>query len=473
TTTAGAPPSVAITATRIISNSGLAGGGVLFADANSAGRSVSIAGSLFAGNTVALGLTGRDVTLDNTLTTVRNTTFVDAPGVAPALAASNSTVGVRNSIFRGYGAGVLAPFSAASITSNFNLFTIAPASVVTGSSSLINDPLFVNPGAGDYRLQPISPAVDAGNDADLPASLTSDLDGLPRQVNGNPTRPALVDMGAFEMQLLAPTAVANGPYGGFEGTPVALDATGSSGSAPLAFGWDCTNNGSVDVNGALPTGLACTYADNGPALVRLVVTNSVGVTTSSIAPVAIANVAPSVSAGPAGQFAGVTLPTTVTIGSFTDPGLLDFPWSLGVNWGDNQASGPILLPAQGVLPPLAHTYPIAGTQTITVTVTDKDGDSGQATFARTVDPTPNPLDDSATLAVGKQILIPVLSNDNGEGIFLSAVGLPDRGTAVIEGAAVRYTAPATIGSDFFTYTVTDRNGAAAQATVTISVTGGP
>jgi len=54
-------------------------------------------------------------------------------------------------------------------------------------------PRFVNPEAGDYRLQSGSPCIDAGNDAAVAAGAT-DLDGKPRIAG------AAVDMGAYEYQ---------------------------------------------------------------------------------------------------------------------------------------------------------------------------------------------------------------------------------------------------------------------------------
>jgi predicted outer membrane repeat protein len=469
TTTVGIGPALGITATRIVSNSALVAGGAVFADANSAGRPVAIAGSLFAGNTAATGFIGRDLTLDNTTTNVRNTTFADVPDPAPALAASNSTVTVRNSLFRGYAPGVLAAFSGASIDSNFNLFTVAPSVVPTGSNSIVADPLFVNPGAGDYRLLPLSPAVDAGNDAALPASLTTDLDALPRQVDGNPTRPALVDMGAFEMQRLAPAAVPGGPYNGVEGSPVALDASASTGTPPFTFGWDCGNDGTVDVQGNAPTGLACTYADDGPYVARLVITDSVGFTSTSTAPVAVANVAPLLTPPAAGQFTGVTLNKSFDVGSFADAGVLDFPWDVGVNWGDGNVSL-FSVNVQGALPPQTHTFAVAGTKTVTVTLTDQDGGADVATFALTVDPAPVAAPDNAFVAAGGSLLIDVLGNDSGVGIALSSVGAPSLGSAAIEAGKIRYTAPATgSGNATFTYTITDRNGATTTANVSVAV----
>jgi len=77
-----------------------------------------------------------------------------------------------------------------------------------GGGNIDADPLFMrapDPGDGDWttpgdndygdlRLQPSSPAIDAGDNAAVPPGVTTDLDGNPRIVNGT------VDMGAYERQ---------------------------------------------------------------------------------------------------------------------------------------------------------------------------------------------------------------------------------------------------------------------------------
>ncbi len=55
------------------------------------------------------------------------------------------------------------------------------------------DPLFVNPDSGDFRLLPCSPARDAGSVAFLTDQDTLDFDGMPRIAADS------VDMGAFEL----------------------------------------------------------------------------------------------------------------------------------------------------------------------------------------------------------------------------------------------------------------------------------
>ena len=93
-----------------------------------------------------------------------------------------------------------------------NIFTGSGTSTVsysaveagyTGTGNINTDPLFINPQlasaaptvAGDYQLQkcsPVSPAIDAGNNASIPAGITTDLHEQVRIVN------VRVDMGAYE-----------------------------------------------------------------------------------------------------------------------------------------------------------------------------------------------------------------------------------------------------------------------------------
>jgi len=82
---------------------------------------------------------------------------------------------------------------------------VDPAGTLTwGLGNIDADPKFANPTAGDYHLLPGSPCIDAGNNAAVPAGITTDLDGNPRFVDdlsapdtGQGT-PPIVDMGAYE-----------------------------------------------------------------------------------------------------------------------------------------------------------------------------------------------------------------------------------------------------------------------------------
>ncbi|HXF06795.1 MAG TPA: right-handed parallel beta-helix repeat-containing protein [Blastocatellia bacterium] len=67
------------------------------------------------------------------------------------------------------------------------------------NNNLTGDPRFVNPSAGNFRLQSNSPAIDRGSNAAIVGVLT-DLVGTPRVVDGNGDGTATVDLGAYEFQ---------------------------------------------------------------------------------------------------------------------------------------------------------------------------------------------------------------------------------------------------------------------------------
>jgi predicted outer membrane repeat protein len=65
------------------------------------------------------------------------------------------------------------------------------------------DPRFMAPGQDNLQLEGLSPAVDAGDSAFVPAGIPYDLDGSPRFAGlRRPNAPAPVDLGAFESQAI-------------------------------------------------------------------------------------------------------------------------------------------------------------------------------------------------------------------------------------------------------------------------------
>jgi hypothetical protein len=81
-----------------------------------------------------------------------------------------------------------------------------------GSGNMDAGPLFVDPDGpddvastwqdNDYHLQPGSPCVDAGRNADVPANVTTDMDGADRIADGNNDKAVMVDLGAYELRWL-------------------------------------------------------------------------------------------------------------------------------------------------------------------------------------------------------------------------------------------------------------------------------
>ena len=132
------------------------------------------------------------------------------------------------------------------------------------------------------------------------------------------------------------------------------------------------------------------YGDNGTYTVTITVTDDNGGAGSDTATVTVNNVAPVVNAGPDIEvFAGDTVNFS---GNFTDPGWLDShtaTWDFGD--GTNQ-SGTVTeeneAPDATGTVTVSNIYYQEGSYTVTLTVTDDDGDSGIDTLVITVLPIP-------------------------------------------------------------------------------------
>lgn len=134
---------------------------------------------------------------------------------------------------------------------SFDAFNCAaqPSHVTCGPGLLTGlDPLFVAPDSADYRLQPCSPLVNAGNNAYVSASNTTDLGGQPRIQGGT------VDIGAYET---APPALTAAPavLPACKGQPngaVSLPTAG--GCAPITYQWASAGGQSGSGTGGLAAG---------------------------------------------------------------------------------------------------------------------------------------------------------------------------------------------------------------------------
>jgi hypothetical protein len=140
---------------------------------------------------------GRPELINNTI--VRNRTGIDwtDPNLTlePAIAVNNliafNDVGLRSTPM---------PFGAAETRWRRNLFfdndrmVAGIPALAAELGNLTSDPRFVN-ARGDYRVQPGSPALDAGADDRLSRR---DLDGHQRSADGDGDGTAAVDIGAFE-----------------------------------------------------------------------------------------------------------------------------------------------------------------------------------------------------------------------------------------------------------------------------------
>lgn len=129
----------------------------------------------------------------NNCTIVSNQAVHSGGGVAWLDESSSGSLFVPSSL-----ASCICCSNSASTNSNFapgggssaNFCCLIP--LAAGIKNFTNDPLFVNPAAGDFHLQSNSPCINAGNNIYFAGN--NDLDGNPRAVGGT------VDIGAYEFQ---------------------------------------------------------------------------------------------------------------------------------------------------------------------------------------------------------------------------------------------------------------------------------
>lgn len=175
----------------------------------------------------------------------------------------------------------------------------------------------------------------------------------------------------------APTAVIGALSASYnEGASVAFDGSGSSDpdDPTLAYSWDFGDGAS-----STQMNPSHTYFDNGDYTVTLVVSDGT-LTNATTATVHVVNVAPTVNAGAdATKNEGALFTQN---GSFTDPGAGD-TFSATVDYGDGSGVQPLSVTLAKTFS-LSHTYVDNGSYTITVTVTDDDGGSGNDQVAMTI-----------------------------------------------------------------------------------------
>ncbi len=266
-----------------------------------------------------------------------------------------------------------------------------------------------------------------------------------------------------------PTAAPGGPYSGAEGAAVAFNGSASSdpnGDA-LTYAWSFGDSGTG--TGITPSH---TYGDNGSYTVTLTVTDAFGAASAPVTTTAtIANAVPSVTL-PANQAATAGSAYALSA-TFSDAGVNDSPWAYTIDWGDGSPQTTGSTSSQSAAITASHTYATGGTDTVRVTVTDKDGGAGTAKTPVAVAAVNHP----PTAAVGG----PYTGTEG------AAVGFDGSGSSDPDGDALTYAwtfgdgstgtgAKPTHtyvdnGSFTVTLTVTDTHGAAsapASATATIT-----
>jgi hypothetical protein len=190
---------------------------------------------------------------------------------------------------------------------------------------------------------------------------------------------------------VAPTATLsnNGPKD--EGSAVTASFTAPDDVAAdlgsLHYEFRCDGDTSALTQSYATAGTAtttqCTYADNGSFSIAGRVIDKDGDSNIYSTAVTVRNAVPVVGV-PTWQSTTINCGDSATLKdiTFSDAGVNDDPWQLDIDWGDNSTdfSDPSVL-TQGAYANQSHTYSTPGTYTATVSVTDKDGDTGSNTSA--------------------------------------------------------------------------------------------
>ena len=212
-----------------------------------------------------------------------------------------------------------------------------------------------------------------------------------------------------------------------------------------------------------------TYASEGSDTVSVTVTDADNnASNAGTFVVTVAN--PVVVTPPAAQAATAGTAHSFTLGSFTDAFPEDGPWTVDVGWGDGTADTTFTQAQQGTITPQTHTYAAAGTDTVTIVVTDDQGiASDPATFTANVAPAVSiavtaPANQTATAQSSQQFSLGSFTESNATGPYTVDVNWgDDSGDTTFTMNAAGTIAPqdhtyTSAGSDTASITVTDANG---------------
>ena len=185
---------------------------------------------------------------------------------------------------------------------------------------------------------------------------------------------------ADENENIPPIADAGGPYIGFEGFPLVLDASGSfdPDGDNLIYNWDLDNDGFMEFRFWLDSPyLEWIWFDDYYGFVTLYVADDHDIMDSDTTSVEIKNVAPTILSLEGLPIDPVPLGTILELtATFSDPGIFDEHFAK-IDWGDgNIIDGDVIENTVTC----SHSYEIPGVYTITLNVSDDDGGSDEVIF---------------------------------------------------------------------------------------------
>lgn len=207
----------------------------------------------------------------------------------------------------------------------------------------------------------------------------------------------------------------------------------------------------------------------GTYTVQLVVSNGVTDSAAATLDVNVTNNAPTAAA----DAAATVMNSPVTTSVLANDQLGDQPSAITAKI--NGAHGTVSINAGAGTTIYTPNSGYSGSDSYTYTITDVDGQTSTATVNVTVTPLPVAVNDSSTTTANTIKSITVIGNDS-LGVTPTTVTAKtngDHGTVVITNAGtgvLTYTPAAYyIGSDSFTYTITDANNQSSTATVNVTV----
>jgi hypothetical protein len=151
-------------------------------------------------------------------------------------------------------------------------------------------------------------------------------------------------------------------------------------AAGFLYSYDCKNDGSFELIDSSSASYVCTYPDNGIFATLGRIKDKDEGFTDYTSQIIVENVPPAV--GPIiAPVDPVVVDTVISCSAdFSDPGVFD-THTAHWNWGDGSSSEGVVAETNGNGTVYGgHIYDVSGVYTIILTVTDKDGDTGQSVF---------------------------------------------------------------------------------------------
>jgi len=262
-----------------------------------------------------------------------------------------------------------------------------------------------------------------------------------------------------------PVAVADAAKTG-AGAPVTVDALANdsgSGLSVTSVGTTADGVAAINADGTITFTPAAGFS--GDASFTYTVTDEVG--QAATATVTVTVIAAPVATDDAAQ-TGVDIPVTVDVLA-NDSGT-----GLTVTAVGSSTNGAATINADGTVT-FTPAAGFDGVTSFTYTVTDEVGQTATATVTVTVLAGPVAVDDLAKTGVDTAVTIPVLANDAGTELTVTAVGTSADGVATInaDGTVTFTPAAGFTGTASFTYTVADALGRTSTGTVQVIVQAKP